>query len=55
MRDVLSEVDPSEVLPAGEIARRCGFASGYHFSRRVRQEAGVSPTAVRRRRWERRW
>ena len=41
-------------LSVGEIARRCGFASVYHFSRRVKQHTGASPTAVRRRGWERR-
>jgi AraC-like DNA-binding protein len=38
-------------LPVGAIAERCGFKTVYHFSRRVRQETGMSPTEVRRRRW----
>jgi AraC family transcriptional regulator of arabinose operon len=40
-------------LPVGEIAARTGFASVYHFSRRVRAHAGVPPTRVRSERWER--
>jgi AraC-like DNA-binding protein len=38
-------------LPVGAIADRCGFKTVYHFSRRVKQAAGMSPTEVRRRRW----
>jgi AraC family transcriptional regulator of arabinose operon len=38
-------------LPVGEIARRSGFRSVYHFSRRVKQETGLAPTEVRRRGW----
>jgi AraC family transcriptional regulator of arabinose operon len=38
-------------LPVGEIAARNGFKSVYHFSRRVKQQAGMPPTAVRRQRW----
>lgn len=38
-------------LPVGEIAARCGFKSVYHFSRRVKQRTGSSPTALRRERW----
>jgi AraC-like DNA-binding protein len=38
-------------LPVGEIATRCGFRSVYHFSRRVKQATGSSPTALRRERW----
>jgi AraC-like DNA-binding protein len=38
-------------LPVGEIAARCGFKSVYHFSRRVKQRTGSSPTALRRGRW----
>jgi transcriptional regulator GlxA family with amidase domain len=38
-------------LPVGEVAARCGFRSVYHFSRRVRAQAGRPPTAVRRERW----
>jgi AraC-like DNA-binding protein len=39
-------------LPVGEVAARCGFKSVYHFSRRVKQRTGSSPTALRRGRWE---
>jgi AraC-like DNA-binding protein len=38
-------------LPVGEVAARCGFKSVYHFSRRVKQRTGSSPTALRRARW----
>jgi AraC-like DNA-binding protein len=38
-------------LPVGEIARRSGFRSVYHFSRRVKQETGLPPTELRRRGW----
>jgi AraC-like DNA-binding protein len=39
-------------LPVGEVAARCGFRSVYHFSRRVKEQTGSSPTALRRERWE---
>jgi AraC-like DNA-binding protein len=38
-------------LPVGDIAARTGFKSVYHFSRRVREHTGRSPTEVRRERW----
>jgi AraC-like DNA-binding protein len=38
-------------LPVGAIAERCGFKTVYHFSRRVKQATGMSPTELRRRRW----
>jgi AraC-like DNA-binding protein len=38
-------------LPVGDIAARTGFKSVYHFSRRVKEHAGASPTEIRRRRW----
>ena len=38
-------------LPVGEIARRVGFKSVYHFSRRVKQATGLPPTELRRRGW----
>jgi AraC-like DNA-binding protein len=41
-------------LPVGEIARRCGFKTVYHFSRRVKQATGLPPTEVRRRGWSQR-
>jgi AraC-like DNA-binding protein len=38
-------------LPVGAIAARVGFASVYHFSRRVKAQAGLAPTELRRARW----
>jgi AraC-like DNA-binding protein len=38
-------------LPVGEVARRSGFRSVYHFSRRVKQATGLPPTELRRRGW----
>jgi Helix-turn-helix domain len=38
-------------LPVGDVASRSGFKSVYHFSRRVKEETGASPTAVRRAGW----
>jgi AraC-like DNA-binding protein len=38
-------------LPVGDVAARSGFASAYHFSRRIKARTGVSPTEVRRERW----
>jgi AraC-like DNA-binding protein len=38
-------------LPVSAIADRCGFKTVYHFSRRVKEATGMSPTEVRRRRW----
>jgi AraC-like DNA-binding protein len=38
-------------LPVGDIARRAGFKSIYHFSRRVKEQTGRSPTDLRRERW----
>jgi AraC-like DNA-binding protein len=38
-------------LPVGEIARRAGFRSVYHFSRRVKEGTGMPPTELRRRGW----
>jgi AraC-like DNA-binding protein len=38
-------------LPVGEIGRRVGFRSVYHFSRRVKQATGLPPTELRRRGW----
>ena len=34
-------------LPVGEIARRCGFRTAKHLSRRVRQATGKSPVGLR--------
>lgn len=38
-------------LPIGVIAERCGFQTSYHFSRRIRQETGFSPSEIRRQSW----
>ena len=38
-------------LPVGDIAARSGFKSVYHFSRRVKEQTGRAPTALRRERW----
>jgi AraC-like DNA-binding protein len=38
-------------LPVGEVAARSRFKSVYHFSRRIKEHAGVPPTRVRRDRW----
>jgi AraC family transcriptional regulator of arabinose operon len=38
-------------LPVGDIAARTGFKSVYHFSRRVKEQAGAPPTQVRRNVW----
>lgn len=34
--------------PVGEIARRCGYADPYHFSRDFRRLTGTTPTLLRR-------
>jgi AraC family transcriptional regulator of arabinose operon len=39
-------------LPVGDVAARAGFKSVYHFSRRVREGTGRSPTELRRARWD---
>ena len=38
-------------LPVGEIASRSGFKTVYHFSRRVKEQTGRSPTVLRQERW----
>lgn len=38
-------------LPVGDIAARTGFKTVYHFSRRVKEQAGAAPTDIRARRW----
>jgi AraC-like DNA-binding protein len=38
-------------LPVGVVADRSGFKSVYHFSRRVKEATGASPTALRGERW----
>ena len=52
-RRVASGIDllTNSGLPVGEVAVRCGFKSVYHFSRRVKQASGSSPTELRRERW----
>jgi AraC family transcriptional regulator of arabinose operon len=42
-------------LPVGEVARRAGFRSVYHFSRRVKEATGLPPTELRRRGWSHRF
>ena len=39
-------------LTVAEIAYVCGFENPNHFSRRIRDQFGVSPSELRRRRWE---
>jgi len=34
-------------LNGGDVAELCGFKSAYHFSRRIKQATGMSPTALR--------
>jgi AraC-like DNA-binding protein len=50
-RRVAAGVDllTSTGLSVGEIATRSGFATVYHFSRRVKAQTGMSPTEIRRR------
>ncbi|HET7559089.1 MAG TPA: AraC family transcriptional regulator [Limnochordia bacterium] len=38
-------------LAVGEIADRCGFKTVFHFSRRVKEATGLSPTAYRKKHW----
>jgi AraC-like DNA-binding protein len=38
-------------LPVGEIAAQSGFKTVYHFSRRVKEQTGRSPSVLRRERW----
>jgi AraC-like DNA-binding protein len=54
-RRVATGVDllTSTGLAVGEIARRCGFRSVYHFSRRVKTHTGLAPTEIRRCGWSR--
>jgi AraC family transcriptional regulator of arabinose operon len=39
-------------LGVTEIARRCGFQTSHHFSRRVRQATGLTPLEVRQQAYE---
>jgi AraC-like DNA-binding protein len=39
-------------LSVGDIAGRTGFKSVYHFSRKIREHAGRSPTELRKLRWK---
>jgi AraC-like DNA-binding protein len=41
------ELLKSTGLPIGVIAEQCGFQTSYHFSRRIRQETGFSPSEIR--------
>lgn len=45
---VAVDLPGSTGLPLKEVAARTGFRSVYHFSRRVKAQAGVPPTEVRR-------
>jgi len=47
------ELLESTGLPVGLIAQQCGFQTSDHFSRRVRQATGLSPSTIRRRAWGR--
>jgi AraC family transcriptional regulator len=38
-------------LPLAAVAERCGFATGHHFSRRIRRATGMPPGALRRSGW----
>jgi AraC-like DNA-binding protein len=38
-------------LPLKAVAERCGFRTTHHFSRRIRQAAGLPPGRLRRERW----
>jgi AraC-like DNA-binding protein len=38
-------------LSISEIASQCGFKTSYHFSRRIRQSTGLTPTAYRKKSW----
>jgi AraC-like DNA-binding protein len=38
-------------LPVGVVAERSGFKTVYHFSRRVKEQTGLAPTALRAARW----
>jgi AraC-like DNA-binding protein len=38
-------------LPVGVVAERSGFKSVYHFSRRVKDQTGLAPSALRAERW----
>ncbi len=38
-------------LPVGVVAARSGFKTVYHFSRRVKEQTGRSPSALRAERW----
>ena len=39
-------------LSISEIAIQCGFKTSYHFSRRIREKTGVTPTDYRKQAWE---
>ncbi len=39
-------------LTVTQIAERSGFATSYHFARRIKQATGLTPLAVRRRAWK---
>jgi AraC family transcriptional regulator of arabinose operon len=39
-------------LSVAQVAERVGFSTPFHFSRRVKQQTGLSPTALRRAAWQ---
>lgn len=39
-------------LSISEIALQCGFKTSYHFSRRIREKTGMTPTEFRKQSWE---
>jgi len=38
-------------LSISEIALQCGFKTSYHFSRRIREKTGLTPTEFRKQSW----
>lgn len=41
------ELLTSTGLPVGSVAARCGFKTSFHFSRKVKETTGLSPTELR--------
>lgn len=41
------ELLTSTGLPVGSVATRCGFQTSFHFSRKVKETTGLSPTELR--------
>ena len=38
----------SEILPIGEVAKKCGFNSLYHFTKAFKKRVGMTPSEYRR-------